>query len=143
MSADILLSRLERVKRTAPGRWMARCPAHKDRTASLSVRELDDGRVLVHDFAGCELESVLAAAGLSVEDLFPPRPVAPGAGRPAERRPYSMRDLIGALASELRVAMVLLSDLAAGKDIGLSDRKRAGVARERVIALLHEIRNAG
>lgn len=142
MSAvDLILSRLERVKRTGPGRWMARCPCHKDRTASLSIRELDDGRVLVHDFAGCEVEAVLGAVGVGMEDLFPPRPAGAAPGRPAESRPFSARDLLNALASELRVAWLVLSDVAAGKEIGPSDRKRAGLARERCGALIEELRH--
>jgi hypothetical protein len=52
------------------GRWAARCPAHQDRSPSLSVREGDDGRVLVHCFAGCPLTDILAKVGLSIRDLF-------------------------------------------------------------------------
>ncbi|MEJ5370248.1 MAG: CHC2 zinc finger domain-containing protein [Bryobacteraceae bacterium] len=39
--------------------WMARCPAHDDRNPSLSVNERG-GRVLVHCFAGCSQEAVIA-----------------------------------------------------------------------------------
>lgn len=121
---------------------MARCPCHKDRTASLSVRELDSGVTILHDFAGCEVEAVLAAVGLGFEDLYPPRPTGrPAGGRAADPRPFSARDLLNALASELRVAWLVLSDVAAGKEIGPTDRKRAGVARERCGALIEELRN--
>jgi putative DNA primase/helicase len=41
--------------------WLARCPAHDDREPSLSIREADDGKVLVHCHAGCEQEHVIAA----------------------------------------------------------------------------------
>ena len=143
MTADALLSRLERVKRTGFGRWMARCPAHKDRSASLSIRELDDGRVFVHDFVGCDVESVLCAAGLGLEDLFSPRAVGPGAGHKAERRPFSARDMLNALASELNVVWTVLGDVASGRELGQVDRKRAGVARERCMALIAELRNGG
>lgn len=51
----------------------ARCPAHEDHVASLSVRLGDDGRVLVHCHAGCTLDDVLGALGLSVADLFEAR----------------------------------------------------------------------
>ncbi|MEQ1800638.1 MAG: DNA primase [Gammaproteobacteria bacterium] len=71
MTADNLIARLERVRQTAPGRWLARCPAHSDRGPSLSVREVPDGRTLVHCFAGCDPESVLEAVGLRMADLFP------------------------------------------------------------------------
>lgn len=43
------------------GGWMARCPAHDDRTPSLSIRNSDDGRVLVRCHAGCDQVRVIAA----------------------------------------------------------------------------------
>jgi len=50
--------------------WQARCPAHDDRTASLTIREGDDGRTLVHCHAGCPTEDIVAAVGLTLRDLF-------------------------------------------------------------------------
>jgi putative DNA primase/helicase len=47
--------------------WMARCPAHDDRTPSLSIRDTDDGKVLVCCHAGCAQEqvfSILRSRGL-------------------------------------------------------------------------------
>ncbi len=41
--------------------WMARCPAHEDKTPSLSIRQVDEGRVLVHCFAGCTQSEVIAS----------------------------------------------------------------------------------
>jgi len=61
MSADDFLGLLDKVKNTGQGRWIACCPAHDDRSPSLSIRALDDGRVLVHCFAGCDVGSVLEA----------------------------------------------------------------------------------
>ena len=40
--------------------WMACCPAHDDRTPSLSIHEVD-GKTLFHCFAGCSQDEVLAA----------------------------------------------------------------------------------
>ena len=68
--ASKLLDRLSGVKQTAPGRWIARCPAHEDKSPSLSIRESDDGRVLIHDFGGCDTEDVLTAVGMQFSDLF-------------------------------------------------------------------------
>ena len=51
--------------------WIGRCPAHEDRSPSLSIREGDDGRVLLHCFAGCSIESICEAVGLKVSYLFP------------------------------------------------------------------------
>jgi hypothetical protein len=47
--------------RKAGGSWTARCPAHDDREPSLSIRDADDGKVLVRCHAGCEQERVIAA----------------------------------------------------------------------------------
>lgn len=66
---DRVLDHLQGVRRTGAG-WMAKCPHHGDRQASLSVREADDGRVLLHCFAGCGNADVVASAGLSFPDLF-------------------------------------------------------------------------
>jgi KaiC/GvpD/RAD55 family RecA-like ATPase len=49
------------------------CPAHEDNSPSLSVTEGDDGRVLLNCHAGCPAENVVAALGLTMSDLFPPR----------------------------------------------------------------------
>ena len=50
--------------------WMARCPAHDDRTPSLSIAEGRDGRAVLKCHAGCEPSAIVAAAGLSMRDLF-------------------------------------------------------------------------
>jgi hypothetical protein len=42
-----------------------------DSRASLSIAEGGDGRVLMHCFAGCDTEAILAAIGLEMFDLFP------------------------------------------------------------------------
>jgi hypothetical protein len=142
VSAERLLSTLSKVRQRGPGRWVACCPAHKDRRASLSVRELTDGRVLAHCFAGCGVDDVVHAAGLQLEDLFPPRDRAGACTAPAEPRPFSARDLVDALAAELRVAWLILNDVALGRELGRGDRKRAAVARERCLALIEELRLA-
>jgi hypothetical protein len=48
--------------------WSAKCPAHKDRKPSLSLRELVGGKVLVHCHAGCSQEDVIRA--LKVRGLW-------------------------------------------------------------------------
>jgi hypothetical protein len=46
------------------------CPAHDDRSPSLSVRAGDDGRILVHCHAGCPTQAVVDAVGWRMADLF-------------------------------------------------------------------------
>ena len=68
MKIDQFLEQLPGAKRNGNG-WTARCPAHEDRVASLSLDE-DDGKILVHCHAGCTAEDVVAALGLTMRDLF-------------------------------------------------------------------------
>ena len=67
-SIDQLLNRLEGVRRTSPG-YVARCPTHRDRYPSLSVDPGEKGW-LVYCHAGCRIEGIMAAVGLTVQSLF-------------------------------------------------------------------------
>jgi hypothetical protein len=134
MSAENLLSRLERVKRTGAGRWQARCPAHDDKGPSLSVRELDDGRVLVHCFAGCDVHEVLAAVTLTIDDLFPPRELGHQVRK--EGRPFPAADILRAIASEALIVAVAGSHLLAGYPWTDADRDRLFLAVSRIQAAL-------
>jgi len=51
--------------------WIAKCPAHDDRTPSLSIDEGADGRALIKCHAGCSTDDVIGALGLTRRDLFP------------------------------------------------------------------------
>ena len=64
MSADVLLSTLDAVKRTGPERWIARCPAHDDKRASLAVAEKDEGRYLLVMTEGLCSVDVLFSKGI-------------------------------------------------------------------------------
>jgi putative DNA primase/helicase len=59
MSAETIAKTLK--GRKSGANWIARCPAHDDRKPSLSIRDADDGKVLVRCHAGCTQDSVLAA----------------------------------------------------------------------------------
>src|SRR5262245_1134355 len=63
------LNQLDGVKSQQNG-WTARCPAHDDRHASLSVSEGDDGRILIKDHAGCDADAIVSAMNLTMSDLF-------------------------------------------------------------------------
>lgn len=65
-----VLERLQAVRETSTG-WLTRCPAHDDRTPSLSVAKGQNGRALLTCYAGCDTEAIIEALGLSWNDLFP------------------------------------------------------------------------
>ena len=68
-----ILARLEHVRPSGTG-WSAWCPAHDDLNNSLSIAEGRDERVLVHCFAGCQVDEILEALGLEMSALFPRSP---------------------------------------------------------------------
>ncbi|WP_166819883.1 DUF3987 domain-containing protein [Thalassoroseus pseudoceratinae] len=51
--------------------YLTRCPAHDDHNPSLSIGTGDDGRVLLKCFAGCKVDAICDAVGLTVNDLMP------------------------------------------------------------------------
>jgi hypothetical protein len=73
---DAVLAKFLDAKRGGGAGWSAKCPAHDDRRASLSIGTGDDGRVLLHCHAGCSLDAILAAANLETRDLFPDKTTA-------------------------------------------------------------------
>ena len=75
--SDRLVSRARAIVASLGGGWrgskgMCRCPAHQDRTPSLSV-SLGRRAILLHCFAGCPNEAVIAALarrGIPPRELF-------------------------------------------------------------------------
>lgn len=89
-----ILSLLPDVRKNGSG-WSAKCRAHDDRRASLSISEGDDGRVLLHCHAGCTPEAICKAINLRLSDLFGPTANGKGLGRIAAT--YDYRDRQGEL----------------------------------------------
>lgn len=124
-AAEVLLGRLQGVKPRGRMQWVARCPAHKDRSPSLSIKELADGRVLLNDFAGCSIESILDALGLEFTDLFPERlgdhlqPIAR-----AGSHVHAAADALKVIAHEALLVALAAEELAAGMPLTPADRER-------------------
>jgi len=77
MKIQGLLSHLDGVKETGNGKYLARCPAHDDRSPSLSITECDGGRILINCFAGCPAIEIVEAVGLRLSDLCGDNRIAP------------------------------------------------------------------
>ena len=128
---DNLLSKLDKVRRTGNGTYLAACPSHDDRSPSLTIRELDDGRILLHDFGGCDVQDVLASIGLTFADLYPPRQIEHG--KP-ERRPFPAADVLRAISFEALVV--------ASAGVSILAGNFTGGDRERLIIAVHPIQSA-
>lgn len=124
MTAETLLARLDGVRKTRPGAWMARCPGHPDKRASLSVLELPDGTILINDFGGCGATEVLSAIGLDFSALFPPKlEFAKGL-----RRPVLKEDAFTSIMHEATVVWLAACDMHKSKQIAEADYERLGEA---------------
>lgn len=107
-AVERVLAGLEKVRPNGDG-WTARCPSHEDRNPSLSVTEGDDARCLVHCFAGCRFEEIVAALGLRPGELFAgspsngarPRPLSKQ-GPPATRLPTDALETVERLSRRKR-----------------------------------------
>jgi hypothetical protein len=68
---SISIARLFKARPSGKGKWMAKCPVHRDRMASLEIKQgRNAGTTIVGCFAGCPKDAVLAHVGLTVRDLF-------------------------------------------------------------------------
>lgn len=128
---DDLLSRLEKVRSTGAGRWVARCPAHQDKTPSLAIRELPDGRILIHCFTGCSVDAVVSAIGLELSDLFPEDSRAIGHAN-HEHRQFPAADVLRCLNLEALVVSAAARTILDGKTLNDDDQKRLMTAFRRI-----------
>lgn len=130
MKADALIARLDKARATGKSQWVACCPAHQDKHPSMTIRELDDERVLVHCFAGCDVEQILAAIGMSFDALFPDK--ALDNRLPPLRRPFPAADVLECLERESQIVVIAAATVAAGDVLSEEDRQRLTVATSRI-----------
>ena len=123
-----ILSRLDKVRQHQKGRYMALCPAHQDRSPSLSIKQTEDGRILMHCFAGCHIEDVCSAIGLEVKDLFPRTDRHQYTTLPDWKR-QRYQD---ALSRERLILELAKSDKARGRPLSKEDKERVIQAENRV-----------
>jgi hypothetical protein len=128
MRLSEVLDRLAKV-RGKNGRYTASCPAHEDKSPSLALRELDDGRILMHCFGGCSTDAVLGAIGLDMTDLFPDK--VDSAAAPV-RNPFSAADLLRIIHLETLIVNICAEDMSQGKALTSEDRERLKLATERI-----------
>lgn len=129
--AENFLSRVEGVRQTGPGRWLFRVPTRKDKRPSGSARELDDGRLLIHDFAGDSAVDILAAVGLELSDLYPAEHLTAQHTK-SERRPFLASDALRCVSFEALICAAAAKSMADGKPLSSVDRDRLMVAAERL-----------
>ncbi len=133
-STNNLISRLDKVRRTGDSQWIALCPAHADKSPSLSICDTGN-KVLIHCFAGCPAEDVLDAVGMRWGDLYSDENQAVFAAATSYKgRKFRPLKPLGPLEHERLIIEIGTADIRAGKTLSLEDRARLQTAVERVAA---------
>lgn len=109
---DNFVSRLSKARRTGNDSWIGCCPAHEDKSPSLTVREADEGMLLVHCFAGCSIDAIAGALGFSVSDLMPDKPA--DEIRKSRKIPFSPSDVLACAKNDAALLYVVMCDLSKG-----------------------------
>ena len=131
-----LLERLDKVRVNGNSRWLACCPAHPDKSPSLSIKDAGD-KTLVHCFAGCPAEDIMAAVGLTMKDLMPDDG---GEWRRAHRgrRPLP-RDVLETLGGEALLIAIAAERVAKGARLEGANLERVWIAARRFRAAAREV----
>jgi hypothetical protein len=125
---DLLLSRLDKVRKVGSNSYVACCPAHGDKTPSLSITEAK-GKILVYCHAGCYPDEIISAAGLEWGDLFEDEWDA------AHQRALTAKKPLGPvdpLRVDENVLLITRAKLEKGETLSVDDQARAELAYERV-----------
>jgi hypothetical protein len=130
MTVADLVRRLD-AKKSGKG-WKAKCPAHDDDRPSLSISEGHNGCILINCLAGCSLDEILAALGLTKRDLFPDSMRLPAAAASAQTNPASAKKIAAKFDWQACVA-------------AMTDEHIEQIARERgySISFVRELREKG
>jgi hypothetical protein len=117
---DNILSRLDKVKPNGAGKWLACCPAHADKNPSLSIKESDDGTVLLKCWAGCTAADITASVSLDLRDLF------------TGHKSRSIQPSRAARQFEAMVITVAVEQMRLGKQLSAEDQERLELAKRRL-----------
>lgn len=128
-----LLSRLEGVSHAHQKAkltcWSARCPAHEDRSPSLSIAD-DNGKVLIHCHAGCSPADIVAAVGMNISDLFPRKTLTGGRG---QHLPWLGAAAYKAIIYDVTLVALIASSMHQQRGISERDYESLFAALERLV----------
>ena len=130
MSIDTLLSRLDKVKKTGNGNWLACCPAHQDRSPSLAIGEKQNGVLVIHCHAGCIPLDILAAVGMEFFDLFPEKLAHHITHL---RKPFPAADVLEAISTETLLVHIDADRMSKGEILDSLELARLKLASKRIM----------
>ena len=127
------IGHFEKSYKSGKDEYQCICPAHDDRTASLGVKEMPDGRILINCFAGCAANDILGAVGLTFDDIVPQRI---GDFKPVSK-PFNPYSVSKSISNETLLVALAAIDIANGKKLPLEDHDRLMVASQRLRKAYH------
>lgn len=131
MSLEIILSRLNKVRKSSNNSFMACCPAHDDNSPSLSIKDAGDGKLLLNCLAGCYTEDILVALGIDWADIMPTTQPKEHSVKPIKQRIYAT-DALRAIRFEAQIVCLAAYELSRGIKPSDADMKRLELAMERI-----------
>lgn len=108
--------------------YICLCPAHNDKQASLSLKELSDGRILIHCFAGCSALNVLDAVGLEFSDIIPDKI---GEFKP-QTKSFNPYVVMGQVKKETLLVALAALELSKGNKLSQEDLDRLLLASDKL-----------
>ena len=133
MQVEELLSLLKGVRPSGNGRWVARCPHHNDKHPSLAITKGDRVPIVLHCFAGCDPDQIVAAIGLELSDLMPDRdPDFNDSERARLAVPFTAEQALRCLSAEADFLFVIAADVLNGKPIDSLTKDRVVEAASRI-----------
>jgi hypothetical protein len=134
MSAEHLLEKLAGVRSMGGGRYMARCPVHGDRHASLAIKFTSDGVVLLYCHAGCGTCDILDKLGMNYADLYPKTSMTDGHARKPLKRPFDANQVLAALVGEALTIIQICRSASLGNRLSDAEHARLILATQRFMA---------
>ena len=128
MNINDFLGYFEKSYRSGKDEYQCLCPAHNDKTASLSIKNLPDERILIHCFAGCAANDILGAVGLTFNDIVPKRL---GDFKPVSK-PFNPYAVLKAISNETLLVALAGLEVANGKTLPQEDKDRLMIAVNRL-----------
>jgi len=123
------LSHLDGVKSKGNGKWIAKCPAHADKSPSFAVTQAADGKILIKCWAGCEAGEILAALGLKWSDLMPTK-YDP---KKTDYQKFNTYELFPLLVQESLILFLAVQELSQGKPLNPVDLARVEQAQATIL----------
>lgn len=129
MEINEILSKFQKVYKSGNDQWQCLCPVHEDKSPSVGIKLVNDGRILIHCFSGCNTNDILDAVGLTFDNLFPNK--LEDHMKPVKRafNPYVV---LSSLSNEILLCTLAAMDLSKGKILNETDKQRLILAYSRI-----------